>query len=128
MNPQQLEAKLEENARQIVAREDERVRIEDESKVASSDIENKEHIERFVSEALRTNASKNELRRACLLSNSKQGRFANRGLIMESVLKQSFAISVKGGGAPSSSSFVDRKNGKCSNKNIGHHLLRSPQK
>lgn len=47
----------------------------------------------YVRQSIKTNASENEQRRANLLSNAKQGRYANKGLILEAVMQ---SVSVKG--------------------------------
>ena len=48
-----------------------------------------EQIKQFVNNALNTNESHNELRRANILTEEKQGKNARKGIIIETILQKS---------------------------------------
>lgn len=83
MNENETNAQLE----QIIAARDVVMEREERGSIQADDDANHEKVQLFINEALKTSESINQQRLANMLTNSKQNKRANRGLVIETILE-----------------------------------------
>eukprot|EP00814_Leptocylindrus_danicus_P022827 CAMPEP_0116017680 /NCGR_PEP_ID=MMETSP0321-20121206/8195_1 /TAXON_ID=163516 /ORGANISM="Leptocylindrus danicus var. danicus, Strain B650" /LENGTH=1719 /DNA_ID=CAMNT_0003487925 /DNA_START=2745 /DNA_END=7904 /DNA_ORIENTATION=- len=82
-NENEMNAQLD----QIIAARDIVMEREERGSLEADDDTNHEKVELFINEALKTSESINQQRLANILTNSKQNKRANRGLVIENILE-----------------------------------------